>query len=104
MPDGGLSRQFLRMDGIGKSGSSRFLRRRHCASGKIAGYGPAGEARRVCGLEAVAAPGGICLSRAAYDQVEGKVAAEFRDAGDQELKNIAPPDGLPSGCARGKLP
>jgi class 3 adenylate cyclase len=42
-------------------------------------------------LEGIAAPGGICLSRAAYDQVEGKVAAAFRDAGEQELKNIARP-------------
>src|SRR5579863_7795882 len=42
-------------------------------------------------LEGIAAPGGICLSRAAFDQVEGKVAAQFRDAGDQELKNIARP-------------
>ncbi len=42
-------------------------------------------------LEGIAEPGGICLSRAAYDQVEGKVAAEFRDAGEQELKNIARP-------------
>jgi hypothetical protein len=40
-------------------------------------------------LEGIAAPGGITLSRAAYDQVEGKVDAQFRDAGDQELKNIA---------------
>ena len=42
-------------------------------------------------LEGIAAPGGICLSRAAHDQVEGKVAAEFRDIGEQELKNIARP-------------
>jgi TolB-like protein/cytochrome c-type biogenesis protein CcmH/NrfG len=42
-------------------------------------------------LEGFAAPGGICLSRAAYDQVESKVAVQFRDAGEQELKNIARP-------------
>jgi TolB-like protein len=42
-------------------------------------------------LEGVAAPGGIALSRAAYDQVEGKVDAHFRDAGEQQLKNIARP-------------
>ena len=43
-------------------------------------------------LEGIAAPGGICLSRAAHDQVEGNGwRRRFRDAGDQELKNIARP-------------
>jgi TolB-like protein/class 3 adenylate cyclase len=42
-------------------------------------------------LEGIAAPGGICLSRAAFDQVEGKVDAVFGDLGDQHLKNIARP-------------
>src|SRR5205814_8528660 len=40
-------------------------------------------------LEAMAAPGGICLSRAAFDQVEGKIAAAFTDLGLRQLKNIA---------------
>jgi len=30
-------------------------------------------------LEGIAAPGGICLSRAAFDQVEGKIAMAFTD-------------------------
>ncbi len=42
-------------------------------------------------LEGIAAPGGICLSRAAFDQVEGKLDAAFIDLGDHELKNIARP-------------
>jgi class 3 adenylate cyclase len=42
-------------------------------------------------LEAIAAPGGICLSRAAVDQVEGKIAVVFTDLGDRQLKNIARP-------------
>jgi class 3 adenylate cyclase len=42
-------------------------------------------------LEGIADPGGICISSSAYDQVRGKVAAEFADLGDQELKNIARP-------------
>jgi TolB-like protein/class 3 adenylate cyclase len=42
-------------------------------------------------LEGIAAPGGICLSRAAFDQVEGKLDAAFSDLGDRELKNIARP-------------
>jgi len=42
-------------------------------------------------LEGIAAPGGICLSRAAFDQVEGKIAMAFTDFGNRELKNIARP-------------
>ncbi len=42
-------------------------------------------------LETIAEPGGICLSNAAYDQVRDKIAAEFTDLGDKELKNIARP-------------
>src|SRR5277367_1241416 len=42
-------------------------------------------------LEGIAKPGGICISSSAYDQVRGKVAVEFTDLGEQELKNIARP-------------
>ena len=42
-------------------------------------------------LEALAEPGGICLSGAAYDQVCGKIEAEFADMGEQQLRNIARP-------------
>jgi class 3 adenylate cyclase/tetratricopeptide (TPR) repeat protein len=42
-------------------------------------------------LEGVAKPGGICVSEDAYRQVQGKVAANFADAGEQRLKNIARP-------------
>src|SRR6266480_5593009 len=42
-------------------------------------------------LEGVAEPGGICISSAAYDQVQGKVEVEFADLGEQNLKNIARP-------------
>src|SRR5215475_14489355 len=42
-------------------------------------------------LEGIAEPGGICLSSSAYDQVQGKVAVEFADLGEQTLKNIARP-------------
>src|SRR4030095_9130206 len=42
-------------------------------------------------LEGVAEPGGICISASAYDQVLGKIAAEFIDLGEQRLKNIARP-------------
>jgi adenylate cyclase len=42
-------------------------------------------------LEGVSDPGGICISSAAYDHVRGKVAIEFRDAGEQTLRNISYP-------------
>ena len=42
-------------------------------------------------LEGIAEPGGICISSSAYDQVRGKVAVEFADLGEQNLKNIARP-------------
>jgi TolB-like protein/class 3 adenylate cyclase/Flp pilus assembly protein TadD len=42
-------------------------------------------------LEGIAEPGGICVSSSAYDQVRGKVAVEFADLGEQNLKNIARP-------------
>ena len=42
-------------------------------------------------LESIAQPGGICISDDAYRQVRGKLDANFQDAGEQELKNIARP-------------
>src|SRR6201987_1211235 len=42
-------------------------------------------------LESIAEPGGICISASAYDQVLGKIAAEFVGLGEQRLKNIARP-------------
>jgi adenylate cyclase len=42
-------------------------------------------------LESIAEPGGIYVSRQAYDQVDGKLAISFRNLGPQALKNIAKP-------------
>ena len=42
-------------------------------------------------LEAIAEPGGICVSEDAFRQVRGKVEAEFADIGEPSLKNIAHP-------------
>ena len=42
-------------------------------------------------IEGVAEPGGISISEDAWRQVQGKVAANFVDAGEQSLKNIARP-------------
>ena len=42
-------------------------------------------------IESIAEPGGISISEDAWRQVHGKVAANFVDAGEQSLKNIARP-------------
>jgi len=42
-------------------------------------------------LEALAAPGGICVSRVVRDQVRDKLELSFEDMGEQQVKNIARP-------------
>ena len=42
-------------------------------------------------LEALAEPGGICISRSAYDQVKNKLKLEYEYLGEQQVKNIAEP-------------
>src|SRR5262249_22933443 len=42
-------------------------------------------------LEALAEPGGICISAAAHEQVRDKVDFLFKDAGEHQVKNIARP-------------
>src|SRR5215831_13660801 len=42
-------------------------------------------------LEALAEPGGICVSRVVRDQVRDKVDFGFEDLGEQSVKNIARP-------------
>jgi adenylate cyclase len=42
-------------------------------------------------LEAAARPGGICVSAAVRDQIDGRVDAEFEDGGLEAFKNIARP-------------
>jgi adenylate cyclase len=42
-------------------------------------------------LEALATPGGICLSGAAYDAIEGKLDLPFEAMGPQKVKNIDKP-------------
>jgi len=39
-------------------------------------------------LEALAEPGGICVSRPVHTQIKGKVDTTFEDLGEQEVKNI----------------
>ena len=42
-------------------------------------------------VEPLAAPGGICIAENAYRQVDGKLALDINDMGEQHLKNIAQP-------------
>src|SRR4029079_10881212 len=42
-------------------------------------------------LEAMAEPGGICVSDSLYRQIHGKVDFQFDDLGEQALKNIGRP-------------
>jgi class 3 adenylate cyclase/pimeloyl-ACP methyl ester carboxylesterase len=42
-------------------------------------------------LEGIAEPGGICISRQAYDQVQKKLALGYRSLGPQNLKNLPDP-------------
>ncbi len=55
--------------------------------GEIYGEGANVAAR----LEALAAPGGVCISAQAAEQIDGKVDACFESAGLHKLKNIARP-------------
>jgi len=42
-------------------------------------------------LEALAEPGGICISRVVRDQIRDKLSYAFEDLGEQSVKNIARP-------------
>jgi len=42
-------------------------------------------------LEALAEPGGICVSRVVHEQVRDKLDVAFEDMGEQQVKNIARP-------------
>jgi adenylate cyclase len=42
-------------------------------------------------LEGLADPGGVCISGAAFDAVEGKLDLPFEDIGAQQVKNVAKP-------------
>jgi len=42
-------------------------------------------------LEGLAEPGGVCVSAKVYDEVRGKVEAQFDDLGPQDMKNLTNP-------------
>ena len=48
-------------------------------------------------LEALAEPGGICITDPVHGQLAGKTDLAFEDAGEQKLKNIAQPPYLALG-------
>jgi class 3 adenylate cyclase len=49
-------------------------------------------------LEALAEPGGICISRMVRDQIRDKLSHPFEDIGEQSVKNIARPDRRMTWC------
>ncbi len=57
------------------------------ADGSIYGDGVNIAAR----LQALADPGGICLSGTAYDQIRNKIPLDFDSLGEKSVKNIAEP-------------
>ena len=42
-------------------------------------------------LESLAEPGGICLSGTVHEHVRNKLALQYEDCGEQQVKNIAEP-------------
>jgi adenylate/guanylate cyclase family protein len=42
-------------------------------------------------LESLADPGGICISHTVHDQIKNKLALNYDDLGEQQVKNIAEP-------------
>jgi TolB-like protein len=42
-------------------------------------------------LEAIAQPGGICISAKAHEEIRGKIQVAYEDIGEQQLKNISQP-------------
>jgi len=45
-------------------------------------------------LEGLAEPGGICISRAVFDHIEGKLPYAYASLGDRTVKNIVKPVGV----------
>jgi len=52
-------------------------------------------------LEGLAEPGGVAISGPAYDQLRGKMEADFVDLGEKTLKNIARPVQVYAAAGRG---
>jgi diguanylate cyclase (GGDEF)-like protein len=58
----------------------------------VRGYDVSGDGFNiVAGLEALALPGGVCVSGNIYDEVGPKLGLQFEDLGPQQVKNTAEP-------------
>jgi pimeloyl-ACP methyl ester carboxylesterase len=55
-------------------------------------------------LEGIAETGGICISRQAFDQIDGKLSLSWRSLGPQTLKNIAKPVDVYAAELSGRAP
>jgi|HubBroStandDraft_6_1064221.scaffolds.fasta_scaffold435196_1 hypothetical protein len=86
-PAFGTEIEFELTDASGKRVRAVDLRGRCIEASDIFGDGVNIAAR----LEALAEPGGICLSAAAHEQVRDRLDLAFDDLGEQQVKNIARP-------------
>ena len=87
-----IQRQLRERDASGKADPIRFRIGIHVGDIIIEGEDILGDGVNIAArIEGIAAPGGISISEDAWRQVQGKVAANFVDAGEQSLKNIARP-------------
>jgi adenylate cyclase len=55
-------------------------------------------------LEALAEPGGICISGSAYEQIENKIPLHYDYLGEHEVKNIAKPVRVGRGSIQSQFP
>jgi adenylate cyclase len=82
----------LRNDGIAKERRIEFRIGINLGDVIIDGEDIYGDGVNVAArLEALAQPGGICVSRVVRDEVRDKVEFGFADFGEQQVKNIARP-------------
>jgi len=78
--------------GMAESDAMRFRIGIHVGDVIVEGTNLFGDAVNIAArLEAVAEPGGICVSATVRDQIGSKLSIAFADLGEQQVKNIAQP-------------
>jgi adenylate cyclase len=78
--------------GMAESDAMRFRIGIHVGDVIVEGTNLFGDAVNIAArLEAVAEPGGICVSATVRDQIGSKLPIAFGDLGEQQVKNIAQP-------------
>ena len=78
--------------GVAESEAMRFRIGIHVGDVIVEGTNLFGDAVNIAArLEAVAEPGGICVSATVRDQIGSKLPIAFADLGEQQVKNIARP-------------